>query len=103
MFVSAGGHASASSGDLIKLTLLTGGLMAVAVDQGIETDLVPITAWKGQLPKDIVERRLIRYVESLGIHEENEPDWYSEFITGSFRDHVYDAFGIGLYVKGLQP
>jgi hypothetical protein len=74
------------SGDLQKLTYLIGVLTA-AVPWTRVTHVLP-RDWKGQLPKDVVERRLRRdlgdYVcEKLGV-----------------KTHGWDALGIGLHVLG---
>ena len=74
--------ASGSTGALFKLTYLVGGLGSVVRTKcGNYPILVKPKEWKGQMPKDVVLRRIKR---ALGI----EP-----------RDHEADAIGIGLAIQ----
>ncbi len=74
------GVASAYSGDLIKLAMLTGAYYHIA-SLYAEVTLVPVSRWKGQLPKRVVMGRIKRF-------------------TGCDYDkeHIADAVGIGIYV-----
>ena len=75
-------HASAASGDLFKLTFLCG-VIAQAV-HGYKPILVSPQQWKGQLPKDVVMRR-------IGLC----------FPTLELKDHMADAVGMGLWAQGI--
>lgn len=85
-FQSPGGQLTASSGDLVKLAVLTGMLLEVGRVAGCTCVLVEVRQWKGQLPKDVTQKRLERVV---GEH----PEW---------SHHIYDAVGIGLYHLGCR-
>lgn len=85
-FDSAGGHSTAARGDLQKLTFIVG------VYAGITWDFKAIwypwlvNEWKGQLSKEIVERKILRRipeVTKLGV-----------------ESHMWDAIGIGLHAQG---
>ena len=81
---SAVSMASASSGDLFKLTLLTGVLASAANKAKAKVVLVTPGQWKGQLSKDTTRRRMVRAFGPSGV----------------FQDHVEDAVGIGLAMQG---
>jgi Holliday junction resolvasome RuvABC endonuclease subunit len=75
---------SAQRGDLFKLAYLIGGLGEIARRSGARMPvLVFPREWKGQLPKDIVIKR-IEHVMEL------KP-----------KDHEADAIGMGLAAQGL--
>ena len=76
-------------GDLQKLTYLVGVLSRMVHDQGAVFEPVPVSQWKGQLPKDIVIDRIqhalgARTCTKLGI-----------------TTHAWDATGIGLWRLGV--
>jgi hypothetical protein len=79
------------TGDLQRLTLLVGILSGYAVaTRGAMVELVTPSGWKGQLPKDAVERRMTAHygpevIASLGVHT-----------------HAWDALGIGAWAH-QQP
>lgn len=80
---SAKSTASASKGNLFQLTYLVGLLGAVAADYtGEPPELITPRQWKGQLPKEVVIRRMLR---AYG-HE--------------YSSHAADAVGIGLHLQG---
>lgn len=88
-WAGAFGRAVAARGDLVKLSLVVGAVAALAVERRAVFTTVPVRDWKGNLPKDVVERRIRRRIgdgvcEQLGI-----------------KSHAWDAVGIGLYVKGM--
>lgn len=86
LWASAASMASGFKGDLTKLTFLTGWLSGVAYSmQGQYPHLLEPSMWKGQLPKEIVIKRIDR---AFGKKVE-------------IPDHAADAVGIGLAVKGL--
>lgn len=77
-------------GDLQKLTFLVGAIGYMAREEVCKFEPVPVSQWKGQLPKDVVTDRIIRIVgakkcEALGI-----------------KTHAWDATGIGLWRLGLM-
>lgn len=80
---SAKSFASASNGDLFKLTYLVGGFGEI-VRRSIMKKPILVTPqqWKGQLSKKIVQKRLEKV-----LHKE-------------FEDHEADAVGIGLRIQG---
>lgn len=80
---SAVGDAAARRGDVVKLTLLTGAYTSVLwrLCHG-DVEYVPVHAWKGQLPKTAVIRRI------------------QKRIVFKTSNHAWDAVGIGLYKKG---
>lgn len=87
-FETAGGTMVARRGDLLKLTYCVGVLAGVMSHHGKKIYLIPVRSWKGQLPKEVVERRVRRLV---GDHA----------MDGTrFRSHIYDAVGLGLFAKG---
>jgi len=74
-------------GDLQKLTYLVGVLGRTF--RGGSFEPVPVSQWKGQLPKDVVTRRIVQELgtadcERLGI-----------------KTHAWDAVGIGLWRLGV--
>ena len=80
-FASAGGQMVAGRGDLLKLTFLTGILYTTFED----AYLVPVNQWKGQLPKDVVEKRVRKILGKK---------------IADYSSHAIDAIGIGLAVSG---
>ncbi len=84
-FADANAVATSTSGALVKLSMVAGGVQALLAVRRIPLTLIGIRDWKGQLPKHIVEQRIrtrIRMPEDL-------------------PDHVVDAIGIGLWVQGV--
>lgn len=78
----AGREMGWKTGSLQKLTFLVG-VLAGAVPDEWTTRLVVPTAWKGQLPKDVVIRRMTarygkKFCEDIGV-----------------KTHAWDALGIG--------
>lgn len=95
-FGSAGGVAA--SADVVKLSMLIGTLIGAATAKGASPVLVPVNVWKGQLPKDVTQRRVIRYLKKCT----PAGNYYVTLTQGCAPDHLYDAIGIGCYVKGLD-
>lgn len=83
-FQSASGTMVARRGDLVKLTLMAGAIIGHFSSLGVPGTLIEVAKWKGQLPKDVVRRRIERRIGK---------------IEGS-GTHAADAIGIGLYVNG---
>jgi len=82
---SAKSMASATRGDIMKLTYLTGGMAHCCFKELLETPvLVAPRVWKGQLPKKVVISRLNKH-----------------FPTLSFKNHEADAVGMGVAAQGL--
>ena len=77
---SAKSHASAVKGDLFKMAHMIGGFHYMCAMWEIDIELITPRDWKGQLPKRVVEARLIKQ--------------YGQ----KFRDHECDAVGIGSWI-----
>lgn len=80
LFQSAGGLVTANSGALVKLAWFVGficGRMPCPVE------LVGVNEWKGQLPKAIVQKRILKRMPGCRA-----------------KSHDWDAIGIGLYKAG---
>lgn len=76
-------------GDLQKLTFLVGAIGQMAHDAGCQFEPVPVSHWKGQLPKDIVTDRIIRLIGGIKCSQLG------------IKTHAWDATGIGLWRRGL--
>lgn len=85
----AGRQMGWKTGDLQKLTLLVGILAATAARALANVQLVTPSQWKGQLPKDVVQRRL-------------ETHYGSKLNKLNIQTHAWDALGIGAWALG-QP
>lgn len=85
-----GGYTVASTGDLVKLAMLTGHLTARVYDRSAWTklELVEPSKWKGQLPKKVVENRVRKLLP--GIFDPKK----------KVSNHAFDAIGIGLWKLG---
>lgn len=82
---SSKSFASASSGDLFKLTYLIGCLGIISGQlTGNKPILTPVAQWKGQLPKEVVIARIKRVWSDL-------PE---------IPNHAADAVGMGLSAQG---
>ena len=86
-----GGYMVASAGDLCKLAMLTGHLAARVYDRfiGTQLTLVEPSKWKGQLPKNVVARRVQNLIPSI------------DFKSLRISNHAMDAIGIGLWRIGV--
>lgn len=80
---SAGGQVTARSGSLVKLCWMVGFISAVFMDKIIR--LVGVNEWKGNLPKDVTEKRVRRLLPGL---------------PKKMKSHAVDALGIGLFLQG---
>lgn len=85
-FDSAGGHMTAVTGDLIKLTFFVGTLAGLCHSLDIDFSSVPPSEWKGQTSKEQVIRKLLHILPDLD--RKLRP-----------KSHSYDAIGIGLWVQ----
>lgn len=86
-FDTTSGNMIAKRGDLTKLTFLVGVLTKTVQSLKIKVTLVPVNTWKGQLPKEVVKRRILK---KLG---ENQ--------CRNLKSHDWDAVGLGLYGLGI--
>jgi len=84
----AGSHQTAASGALVKLTHSAGVAAGICIAHGIYFEYVPINQWKGNLSKDVVNKRIRKILAD-------------ESLCETFVDDEWDAVGIGLFVKGL--
>lgn len=85
-FDDAKGRMAAKEEGLTKLTFCVGNFSAICQLRGIPFILVPVRVWKGQLPKEIIEKRIIERIP--------------EVLELNPRTHMWDSIGIGLFVKG---
>lgn len=82
-----GGYTTASTGSLIKLAVLTGMLISLAMESKMaDVVLVEPSQWKGQLPKKVCENRIRKILPNLARKHSN---------------HAIDAIGLGLWRAGL--
>ncbi len=85
---SATSMASASTGDLLKLVYLVGEMGWLCRDICDRAPvLLNVNAWKGQMPKDTVERRIAYAFKKAKIKYKK------------FPNHVSDAVGMGLHAQ----
>ena len=77
-FQSTGGQVTARSGALVKLSSLVGAIMFT-----FSAKPVRVNEWKGQLPKEIIIKRIKRILPNV-----------------KAKSHDWDAIGIGLYLRG---
>lgn len=76
------GRTARSKGDLDKLSFLVGVIVG-QFPRGTRIALPHVRDWKGQLPKDVVQRRMLKHygkwhIDRLGV-----------------KSHAWDALGIG--------
>ena len=88
-FDDAGGHMVAKKGDLAKLTAYVGMLMNQCTHYGVAYHLFTPNEWKGQMPKDLVERRLKTFLGQAACDRLD------------IKSHGWDAVGIGLHARGM--
>ena len=84
---SGGGQTVARTDALVKLAATCGRIVQVFRGEDIPVTLVPVADWKGQLPKEVVNKRIVK---RLG-----------EAACEDFETHAWDAVGIGLWGKGF--
>ena len=84
---SGGGQTVARTDALVKLAVCAGRIVEVFKASAIEVTPVPVADWKGQLPKEVINKRIVK---RLG----PEP-------CEDFQTHAWDAVGIGLWGKGF--
>lgn len=81
--------AANQSGDILKLAYAVGAVMQWAIScKAASYQIVPVTTWKGQLPKAVVADRVkVRVGNSYTLLSRN-------------MSHDWDAAGIGLWAQG---
>lgn len=75
---SSRGRAASNSGAVMKLTAVVFALYGALVGAGMKCELVPVSRWKGNVPKRITEKRVLLH-------------WGCR----SGNDNVIDAVGLG--------
>ena len=85
---SARGRAAANRGDLGKLYLSASVVAAAGYETGKTVRPIPVSVWKGQLPKKIVAERITDRIGRDAVKELK------------IVSHGFDAVGIGHYVIG---
>lgn len=83
------GNAAAKRGDVTMLAYSVGSFASIAESFGLKVQLVPVREWKGQLSKDVVEKRITRAIKGI----------YST-CGQLIKTHAWDAVGIGLHARG---
>ncbi len=89
LFAGSVGHAVARRGGLTELAAAAGAFMTV----GKYGYPVPVNEWIGQLPKEVMHRRVRSTLEMAASASEVQS------LMGS-PTHHWDAVGVGLYVQG---
>ena len=84
------GAAAAGRGDVAALAFAVGVLAQMAYADGAAFMPWPVSRWKGQLPKDVVERRIER---AIGLRACDD---------SKIMSHAVDAVGVGLVAKGFD-
>ena len=96
MVVYPGPQQKGDPNDLIALSFIAGGgHTLVAPDAALE--LVTPRAWKGQVPKEIMQGRIER---SLSPVEQQMVVASLQSVTPSLQHNGWDAVGIGLWAQG---
>jgi hypothetical protein len=81
-FAGAEGRLAATSGNLVKLCMVAGAVVATV---GCSIELIPVRVWKGQKPKEAINRRAFELLPEL---------------ETLYKSHCLDAVAIGLYKQG---
>jgi hypothetical protein len=84
-FQNRRGMDTAAKGNLVEMAYCVGCVSGWARSFGATFIPVPVTDWKGQLPKPVVNERIAARIDTSLL---------------SKKSHDWDACGIGLYVKG---
>lgn len=87
-FESAKGMAAAGRGDIVKLSYLVGLYAGICHSRKVHFGTVPVNDWKGQLPKSVIKKRILKR--------------FGVAACAYFKGDIWDAVGIGLYVKGIN-
>ncbi len=86
MFVDTEGGLAVAQKSLVKLCYLVGTYAGVALSGNRPFVPVPVAQWKGQTPKEVVNKRI---EGRLG-----------KKACAGYRADIWDAVGIGLWAKG---
>lgn len=97
MRVYPGPQQKGDQNDLIDLAYISGGIHTLYRHSLVSHRLVPARAWKGQVPKDIMEQRIRR---SLTGTEVALVEASIQTVPPSLRHNAWDAVGLGLSVCG---
>mgnify|MGYP001557945809 CR=1 FL=1 len=89
-FGGSGGDAAARAGDTLKLAACVGAIAGNLHSKGIVVASVRVIDWKGQLPKDVVIRRLKRLIGEQACAKLN------------LEKDSWDACGIGMNHRGYR-
>lgn len=81
------GHAAAVRGDVSALAYCCGAMCEMFPD--VRCKLLAVSEWKGQLPKEVVNKRITRAIGS------------KDRSGNAFETHAWDAVGVGLVGKGF--
>lgn len=88
---NAVGHAAAAKDDLTSMAANVGAIMGILRKPPMRlTYEVPVSTWKGQLPKQVVSKRIER---AIGRHD---------CAGNEFVGDAWDAVGIGLWALGFE-
>jgi hypothetical protein len=91
----AGGHMAAKKGDLGKLLRSVGRIEELCRSRDVRYVEHSVPQWKGQMSKDLVNRRICRVLDSVCFGRA-----FDRLVAMGCRTHAWDAVGIGLYAKG---
>ena len=84
------GQVAAQSGSLVKLVFHYGRIWQAFSERNFKIIPIPVSKWKGQLPKDISHIRIKQIMKRLHSRQ-----------TKLIEDHSLDAVGIGFYLLGV--
>jgi len=85
---SADSYASTSSGDLFRLSYITGAFAGIAIKKRMSTKIIKPQEWKGQLTKEATMLRMIRALKMLSGFDPKTDE------------HSTDAIAMGLSLMG---
>lgn len=77
------GHSAAGRGDFAKLLFAASCIAGAAFSQECDVHFIPVTMWKGQLPKSVVAKRVARCLKCP---------------ANRYPNHAMDAVGLGVWV-----
>jgi hypothetical protein len=81
------GQAARNSGAVLKLIALVYSIRQMALNLGKKVVLAPVTQWKGQVPKEVMARRLSKYYDL----SEMTPDEIDAVGIGRWYLEEYDG------------
>ena len=94
-FGGLAGQSAAVRGDLTGLALCVGAVAQWAWWMDAKLTLAPVGQWKGNMSKQVVEKRIIKHFTRL---KEFKP---LIAVMSEDRGHDWDACGIGLWRRGV--